>query len=113
MLLVMVKDGRWLDFVLCVMHEKEDDLKIHTKTHLVSDADCCAVETGFESREDMDVCKCIVPLRHESTLNSRRAANPPVRLVEGNCDEDLSSLDKEGDEKTTWLIEPTSLHHSP
>ncbi|GFV91217.1 uncharacterized protein TNCV_897381 [Trichonephila clavipes] len=33
--------------------------------------------------EDMDVCKCIVPSRHGSTLNSRRAANPLVRLVEG------------------------------
>ncbi|GFW02084.1 uncharacterized protein TNCV_4854241 [Trichonephila clavipes] len=31
----------------------------------------------------MDVCKCIVPLWHESTLNSRRAASPLVRLVEG------------------------------
>ncbi|GFU27152.1 uncharacterized protein TNCV_775711 [Trichonephila clavipes] len=31
----------------------------------------------------MDVCKCIVPLRHGGTLNSRRAANPLVWLVEG------------------------------
>ncbi|GFV13965.1 uncharacterized protein TNCV_524421 [Trichonephila clavipes] len=31
----------------------------------------------------MAVCKCIVPLRHEGNLNSRRAANPLVRLVEG------------------------------
>ncbi|GFT75128.1 hypothetical protein TNCV_2244981 [Trichonephila clavipes] len=30
----------------------------------------------------MDVCKCIVPAWHESTLNSRRAASPLVRLVE-------------------------------
>ncbi|GFV32022.1 uncharacterized protein TNCV_1195541 [Trichonephila clavipes] len=30
----------------------------------------------------MDVCKCVVPLRHEGTLNSRRAASPLVRLVE-------------------------------
>ncbi|GFV77475.1 uncharacterized protein TNCV_1070041 [Trichonephila clavipes] len=30
----------------------------------------------------MDVCKCIVPLRHGGTLNSRRAANPLVWLVE-------------------------------
>ncbi|GFT89203.1 hypothetical protein TNCV_3085791 [Trichonephila clavipes] len=27
----------------------------------------------------MDVCKCIVSLRHEGTLNNRRAANPLVR----------------------------------
>ncbi|GFX26098.1 hypothetical protein TNCV_2274381 [Trichonephila clavipes] len=31
----------------------------------------------------MNVCKCIVPVRHGGTLNSRRAANPPVWLVEG------------------------------
>ncbi|GFS86101.1 hypothetical protein TNCV_1583471 [Trichonephila clavipes] len=31
----------------------------------------------------MDVCKCIVPLRHGGTLNSRRAASPLMRLVEG------------------------------
>ncbi|GFW77327.1 uncharacterized protein TNCV_924431 [Trichonephila clavipes] len=31
----------------------------------------------------MDVCKCIVPSRHGGTLNSRRAASPLVRLVEG------------------------------
>ncbi|GFX31775.1 hypothetical protein TNCV_171081 [Trichonephila clavipes] len=31
----------------------------------------------------MDVCKCIVPLRHGYTLNSRRASSPLVRLVEG------------------------------
>ncbi|GFT75801.1 uncharacterized protein TNCV_851101 [Trichonephila clavipes] len=31
----------------------------------------------------MEVYKCIVPLRHGGTLNSRRAANPLVWLVEG------------------------------
>ncbi|GFX78588.1 uncharacterized protein TNCV_30281 [Trichonephila clavipes] len=31
----------------------------------------------------MDVCNCIVPSRHGGTLNSRRAASPLVRLVEG------------------------------
>ncbi|GFW65483.1 uncharacterized protein TNCV_1776271 [Trichonephila clavipes] len=31
----------------------------------------------------MDVCKCIELLRHEGTLNSRRASNSLVRLVEG------------------------------
>ncbi|GFV25412.1 uncharacterized protein TNCV_1146821 [Trichonephila clavipes] len=42
-------------------------------------------EDGLDSnpREDMDVCKCIVPSRHGGTLNSRRAANPLVRLVAG------------------------------
>ncbi|GFX64273.1 uncharacterized protein TNCV_1499971 [Trichonephila clavipes] len=31
----------------------------------------------------MDVCKCIVPLRHGGTLNSRQAASPLMWLVEG------------------------------
>ncbi|GFX90647.1 uncharacterized protein TNCV_3194651 [Trichonephila clavipes] len=31
----------------------------------------------------MNACKCIVPSRHGATLNSRRAASPLVRLVEG------------------------------
>ncbi|GFY16621.1 uncharacterized protein TNCV_2787471 [Trichonephila clavipes] len=31
----------------------------------------------------MDVCKCIVPLRHGGTLNSRRAASPLMMLGEG------------------------------
>ncbi|GFV83758.1 uncharacterized protein TNCV_2555452 [Trichonephila clavipes] len=30
----------------------------------------------------MNVCKCIVPLRHGGTLNSRRATSPLVRLVD-------------------------------
>ncbi|GFU65794.1 hypothetical protein TNCV_5059281 [Trichonephila clavipes] len=37
---------------------------------------------GSNPGEDMDVCKCIVPLRHEGTLNSRQAASPLVWLVE-------------------------------
>ncbi|GFX91338.1 uncharacterized protein TNCV_4144131 [Trichonephila clavipes] len=43
-----------------------------------------AVPLGLGSNpgEDMDVCKCIVPSRHEGTLNSRRAASPLMRLVE-------------------------------
>ncbi|GFY05371.1 uncharacterized protein TNCV_2208161 [Trichonephila clavipes] len=44
-----------------------------------------AVPLGLGSNpgEDMDVCECIVPSRHRGTLNSRRAANHLVRLVEG------------------------------
>ncbi|GFW53477.1 hypothetical protein TNCV_3928551 [Trichonephila clavipes] len=49
---------------------------------LFSDADCCAVWTGFESGEDMDACKCIVPSWHGGTLNSRRATSPLVMLGE-------------------------------
>ncbi|GFX89214.1 uncharacterized protein TNCV_1339131 [Trichonephila clavipes] len=33
---------------------------------------------GSNPGKDMDVCKCIVPLRHGGTLNSRRAASPRV-----------------------------------
>ncbi|GFV27891.1 hypothetical protein TNCV_1841631 [Trichonephila clavipes] len=44
-----------------------------------------AVPQGLRSSpgEDMDICKCIVPLRHGGSLNSRRAASPLVWLVEG------------------------------
>ncbi|GFU16470.1 hypothetical protein TNCV_836451 [Trichonephila clavipes] len=47
-------------------------------------AQLTAVPEGLGSNpgEDMDVCKCIVPLRHGGILNSRRAASPFVRLVE-------------------------------
>ncbi|GFX21275.1 uncharacterized protein TNCV_2252231 [Trichonephila clavipes] len=31
----------------------------------------------------MAVCKCILPSRHECTLNRRRAVSPLIRLVEG------------------------------
>ncbi|GFU68695.1 hypothetical protein TNCV_309101 [Trichonephila clavipes] len=37
---------------------------------------------GSNPGEDMDVCKCILPLRHGCTLNNRRAARPLVWLVE-------------------------------
>ncbi|GFU72215.1 transposable element Tc1 transposase [Trichonephila clavipes] len=49
---------------------------------VVSDADCGAVE-GSNPGEDMDVCKCIVPLRQGGTLNSHRAASSLVWLVDG------------------------------
>ncbi|GFV59588.1 hypothetical protein TNCV_4259811 [Trichonephila clavipes] len=42
---------------------------------------------GSKTGEDMDVFKCIVPLRLGSTLNSHRAASPLVRLVEGTLSE--------------------------
>ncbi|GFU06303.1 hypothetical protein TNCV_4765961 [Trichonephila clavipes] len=43
-----------------------------------------AVPQGLSSNpgENMDVCKCIVPLRHGGTLNSRRAISPLVWMVE-------------------------------
>ncbi|GFX20858.1 hypothetical protein TNCV_79131 [Trichonephila clavipes] len=33
--------------------------------------------------EGIDVCKCIVPLRHGGSLNSRRVTRTLVRLMEG------------------------------
>ncbi|GFV45049.1 hypothetical protein TNCV_907961 [Trichonephila clavipes] len=38
---------------------------------------------GSNPREDMDICKCIAPLRHGGTLNNREVPCPLVRLVEG------------------------------
>ncbi|GFX75278.1 hypothetical protein TNCV_3043001 [Trichonephila clavipes] len=38
---------------------------------------------GSNPGEDMNVCKCILPSRQGCTLNSRQAASPLVRLVEG------------------------------
>ncbi|GFW83334.1 hypothetical protein TNCV_2544321 [Trichonephila clavipes] len=38
---------------------------------------------GSNLGEDMDVCKCIVILRHGVILNSRRAASSLVKLVDG------------------------------
>ncbi|GFV79652.1 uncharacterized protein TNCV_1724771 [Trichonephila clavipes] len=40
-------------------------------------------ELGSNPGQDMDVCKCIVPLRHGDILNSHRVTSPVVRLVEG------------------------------
>ncbi|GFT91253.1 hypothetical protein TNCV_4044781 [Trichonephila clavipes] len=44
---------------------------------VVCDADC-----GSNPEEGLDVCKCIVPSRHESTVNSRRSTGPLVMSVE-------------------------------
>ncbi|GFV21790.1 HTH_Tnp_Tc3_2 domain-containing protein [Trichonephila clavipes] len=40
-------------------------------------------QPGFNPGEGMDVYKCVVHLWHGDALNSRRAASPLVRLVEG------------------------------
>ncbi|GFX43014.1 uncharacterized protein TNCV_436301 [Trichonephila clavipes] len=47
---------------------------------------------GSNPGESMDVCKCIVPSRHGGTQNSRRAASPLVRLVEGEQRWEASDL---------------------
>ncbi|GFU98883.1 DUF5641 domain-containing protein [Trichonephila clavipes] len=61
---------------------KEDNLppsvwplgKVISTHPVVSDADCCAVGLRSNPGEDMDVCKCIVPLRYGGTLNSRKSS---------------------------------------
>ncbi|GFW20316.1 uncharacterized protein TNCV_3457541 [Trichonephila clavipes] len=40
-------------------------------------------DLGSNPGEGVSVCKCIVPVRHEDTPNSRRAASFLLRLVEG------------------------------
>ncbi|GFU74353.1 hypothetical protein TNCV_2094771 [Trichonephila clavipes] len=51
-----------------------------------------AVPQGLRSNpgEDMDVCKCIVSSRQESTLKRRRATSSFVRLVEGENSQEAS-----------------------
>ncbi|GFV72404.1 uncharacterized protein TNCV_638661 [Trichonephila clavipes] len=39
---------------------------------------------GSKPEDDMDVCKCIVPSRHGTTFNSRRAVSPLKRWRKGN-----------------------------
>ncbi|GFU85966.1 cullin-4A [Trichonephila clavipes] len=39
---------------------------------------------GSNPGEDIDICKCIVPSRHDGTLNSGRTASHLVRLVVGD-----------------------------
>ncbi|GFX95417.1 uncharacterized protein TNCV_3684691 [Trichonephila clavipes] len=53
--------------------------------HIEGSQTRCRYRIGLGSNpgEDLDVCKCIVSLRHGGTLNSRRATCPLVRLVEG------------------------------
>ncbi|GFV42474.1 hypothetical protein TNCV_289611 [Trichonephila clavipes] len=48
----------------------------------------------------MDVCECIVPLRHGDTLNSSRVASPFVRLVEG--EERWKVSDQSAPSKLGW-----------
>ncbi|GFX83567.1 hypothetical protein TNCV_325161 [Trichonephila clavipes] len=55
----------------------------HTSGIVVSKADCCSVRPGFKSRRRHGFCKCIVPLRHGSTINSLQAVSPLARLVDG------------------------------
>ncbi|GFW06893.1 dual specificity protein phosphatase 22 [Trichonephila clavipes] len=55
----------------------------------------------------MDVCKCIVPSRQGDTLNSRRASNPLVRLVEG--EESLAGVSRSVTIAAAYLMSVTTL----
>ncbi|GFW97433.1 hypothetical protein TNCV_4991101 [Trichonephila clavipes] len=49
----------------------------------VSDATAVPLGLGSNPGKGMDVCKCILPLRHGGTQNRCRATSPLVRLEEG------------------------------
>ncbi|GFU08662.1 hypothetical protein TNCV_1995071 [Trichonephila clavipes] len=61
--------------------------------------------------EGMDVCKCIMPLWHGSTLINHRAASPLVRLVEGEKRWDASDHPRVFSLKTE--VEPSQIVISP
>ncbi|GFV04091.1 uncharacterized protein TNCV_917131 [Trichonephila clavipes] len=63
---------------------------------------------GSNPGEDMDICKCVVPLRHGGTLNSRRVASPLVWLVEevGGSDHPQVSSLKIGVETSQIVLSP-------
>ncbi|GFV65164.1 uncharacterized protein TNCV_2701061 [Trichonephila clavipes] len=68
------------------LNYQDDDMlteEISVPAVFVSDPDCGAVGLDLNPGEDMDVCNCIVPLRHGGTLNSRQATSPLEWLVEG------------------------------
>ncbi|GFT22319.1 hypothetical protein TNCV_3273151 [Trichonephila clavipes] len=54
---------------------------------------------GLNPGEDVDACKCILPLRHGGTLNSNRAASSLTWLVE---DEDRCFVKAEMKKKVTY-----------
>ncbi|GFW38031.1 hypothetical protein TNCV_834711 [Trichonephila clavipes] len=69
---------------ISLVERKSPSPNIHTAlTGGAHRIDCSHREgLGSNPGEDRDVCKCIVPLRHGGTLNSRRVASPHVWLVE-------------------------------
>ncbi|GFV62407.1 uncharacterized protein TNCV_4680191 [Trichonephila clavipes] len=76
---LVTDQGSRLRFDYCVFREFSGDMFIKCLATLT------AVPLGLGSNpgEDMDICKCIVPVRHGGNLNSRRVASPLVRKVEG------------------------------
>ncbi|GFU34324.1 hypothetical protein TNCV_1991201 [Trichonephila clavipes] len=78
---------------------------------MVSDADCCAVGTGFEPREDVYVCKCIVPSWHGGTLNSRQAASP-LQTTISTILEDIPALYGKDNDRFEFHMDKTSSYTS-
>ncbi|GFV37559.1 hypothetical protein TNCV_3172511 [Trichonephila clavipes] len=67
---------------MCIRRRPIDDADINTPVAIDQLAVNCLEATlslGSNPGEDMNESKCIVPLRHWGTLNSRRAASPLVR----------------------------------
>ncbi|GFV76057.1 transposable element Tcb2 transposase [Trichonephila clavipes] len=67
--------------------------------------DMCVRGLGPNPGEDIDVCKCIVPLRHRDILNGRRAASPLGVVWEDPDPFQLSSL-KIGVETSQIVLSP-------
>ncbi|GFY24401.1 uncharacterized protein TNCV_1014491 [Trichonephila clavipes] len=64
-------------YLTTIRNNVQEWLECRPSCIVVSDADCGAVWPGFDFR--LEFCKCILPSRLESTINSRRAASPFVR----------------------------------
>ncbi|GFV91925.1 hypothetical protein TNCV_2975961 [Trichonephila clavipes] len=59
---------------------------------------------GLNLGEDMDVCKCIGPLWHGGTLNSRRTTIPVMWLVEGEESRDEFQEPRPDSERQVALV---------
>ncbi|GFX67585.1 hypothetical protein TNCV_3933271 [Trichonephila clavipes] len=81
--IMIVPDGNWQTFKAEILAEVKRT--IHSTLEKVREFSISRSTVSQQPHpgEDMDVCKCIVPLRHGDTLNSRRAASPLVKMEEG------------------------------
>ncbi|GFV44927.1 transposable element Tcb2 transposase [Trichonephila clavipes] len=69
--------------LICALTEEWDKLPQQLLDNVVQSMSTSRENVCESRRESVDVYKCIVPFRHEGTLNSHRAASPLVRVVEG------------------------------
>ncbi|GFX23248.1 uncharacterized protein TNCV_4560301 [Trichonephila clavipes] len=73
----------YLETMISFRRERPRFCVLHPKATGIVTLTAGAQGLGSNPGEDMDVCKCKVPLRQGGILNSRRAASPLVWLVEG------------------------------